>query len=175
MHKLHEIILTFFYCGKAKKAPGTVGSFASMVLWLLISLWFFSHEITFFWQNIFWAVFLVLAFFYGVFATPIYAKKFGQIDHQTIVLDEVVGQILALHLTFLAIGQNYFLRTDLVAIHLFFCFASFRFFDITKPSFIGYCDRNFKNGFGVMFDDLLCGIVTAILGVFFLKLTLMIG
>lgn len=175
MQKFHEIFLTFFYCGKAKKAPGTFGSFASVLFWFFVSAWFFNHEIELFWQNIFWTIFLTSAFFYGVFATPIYTKKFNQIDHQTIVLDEVVGQVLALHLTFLLLSQNYFWHTDLIAAHLIFCFASFRFFDITKPSFIGYADRHFKNGFGVMFDDLLCGAITALIGFALLKLTLMIG
>jgi phosphatidylglycerophosphatase A len=86
----------------------------------------------------------------------------------------VIGQIFALQVTFSFLYEIYFSNIWLIAIHLIFCFASFRFFDITKPSIIGYCDRKLKNGFGVMFDDLLCGIVTAIIGLLFLKLTLMI-
>jgi phosphatidylglycerophosphatase A len=172
MLKIHELLLTFFYSGKVKKAPGTFGSFASLIFWLLLSNYFFSQEISLFWQNIFWAVFLVFAFCYGCFASPIYAKQFGQIDHQTIVLDETVGQIVALQITFSLIDENYFSNPTLIAAHLIFCFVSFRFFDITKPSFIGYCDRNFKNGFGVMFDDLICGIVTAIIGASLIYLAL---
>jgi phosphatidylglycerophosphatase A len=175
MQKIHEIFLTFFYCGKAKKAPGTFGSFASLVFWFFVSAGFFNYEISLLWQNIFWAIFLTLAFCYGVLATPIYTKKFGQIDHQTIVLDEVVGQILALQITFLLLSENYFWQVNLIAPHLIFCFVSFRFFDIKKPSFIGYADRHFKSGFGVMFDDLLCGVITAILGLILFKLTLVIS
>jgi phosphatidylglycerophosphatase A len=85
------------------------------------------------------------------------------IDHQSIVLDEVLGQILALQLTFLLFREDYFSQNYVIAIHLLFCFISFRFFDITKPSIIGLADR-VKTGFGVMLDDLLCGIITAILG-----------
>ncbi|MBP7709484.1 MAG: phosphatidylglycerophosphatase A [Rickettsiales bacterium] len=164
MLKLHELFLTFFYSGKAKKAPGTVGSFTSLLFWFFLTTLFFNHEASLFSQNIFWAIFLITAFIYGCIASPIYAKQFGQIDHQTIVLDETVGQIIALQITFSLLYKTYFSQPYLIATHLIFCFALFRFFDIKKPSFIGYCDRNFKNGFGVMFDDLICGIITAALG-----------
>lgn len=164
MLNLHELFLTFFYSGKAKKAPGTVGSFTSLLFWFFLTTYFFNHEISLVAQNIFWAFFLITAFIYGCIASPIYAKQFGQIDHQTIVLDETVGQIAALQITFSLLYKTYFSQPYLAAIHLIFCFISFRFFDITKPSFIGYCDRNFKNGFGVMFDDLICGLLSALIG-----------
>ncbi len=160
----HEIILTFFGCGKSKKAPGSVGSIASLILWLIITKLFFDHQIPLLIQNIFWTIFLISSFIYGCFAIPIYAKKFNQIDHSSIVLDEVVGQILALQITFLLIRADYFLQNNLILVHLGFCYISFRFFDIVKPSFIGTIDRKMKNGFGVMFDDLACGIITAIIG-----------
>jgi phosphatidylglycerophosphatase A len=79
------------------------------------------------------------------------------------VLDEVVGQIFALQFTFIFLA-DYFAQPKLIATHLIFCFAFFRLLDIKKPSFIGYADRNFKNGFGVMFDDLICGFVVAVIG-----------
>ncbi len=164
MLKLHEFFLTFFYFGKAPKAPGTVGSFASTLFWFFVTSCFFNQGFSIELQNIFWASFLILSFIYGCIASPIYAKQFGQIDHQTIVLDETVGQIFALQVTFSLIHQIYFSQTFLIIAHLTFCFVSFRFFDIKKPSLIGYADRHFKNGFGVMFDDLICGIVTALIG-----------
>jgi len=174
MLKLHEFLLTFFYFGKAKKAPGTFGSLASLLFWLGLTAIFFNHGISLLAQNIFWGIFLITAFIYGCLASPIYAKQFNQIDHQTIVLDETVGQIIALQFTFHFLAANYFANSFLIATHLFICFALFRFFDIKKPSFIGYADRNFKNGFGVMFDDLLSGILAGIIAFIFLKLTLMI-
>ncbi len=168
MLKLHELFLTFLYSGKVPKAPGTFGSLVALAAWFYVTLFFCDHQATLLAQNIFWGVFLIIAFVYGCVATPLYTKQFGQVDHQTIVLDEVVGQILALQFTFAFFYENYFSHLGLVVAHLIFCFASFRFFDIKKPLFIGYVDRNFKNGFGVMFDDLLCGIVTALLGLIFL-------
>lgn len=163
-HKLHELILTFFYCGKAKIAPGTVGSLASVLVWFFAAKYFYSAEISFAKQNIFWIIFLILLFTYGCLASPIYAKKFDQIDHGSIVLDEVVGQVFALQFSFIFLA-DYFSQPKTIVAHLLLCFALFRFFDIRKPFFIGYCDRNFKNGFGVMFDDLLAGIAAAIITV----------
>ena len=169
MLKLHELLLTFFYFGKTKKAPGTVGSFASLLFWLWLTAIFFNHEIPLLTQNIFWGIFLISAFVYGCIASPIYAKQFNQIDHQTIVIDETVGQIIALQFTFHFLAKNYFANPILITTHLILCFALFRFFDIKKPSFIGYADRNFKNGFGVMFDDLLSGILAGAIALVLLK------
>ncbi len=174
MLKLHEFFLTFLYFGKAKKAPGTFGSFASLLFWLGITATFFNHQISLLTQNIFWGIFLITAFIYGCFASPIYAKQFGEIDHGSIVLDETVGQILALQISFHFISEDYFSQTKLIAAHLFLSFVLFRFLDIKKPLFIGYCDRNFKSGFGVMFDDLISGILAGIISFIFLKLTLTI-
>ncbi len=175
MLKAHEIFLTFFFVGKIKKAPGTFGSLASLIVWIVLTKIFLSYEISFLIQNIFWVIFLTSAFIYGCLASTSYAKQFGQIDHPTIVIDEVVGQILALQLSFSYLRESYFSQTNLIILHLFLCFVLFRFFDIKKPSFIGYADRHFKNGFGVMFDDLLCGVISGFLTLIFFKLTLMIG
>ncbi len=164
---MNELILTFFYSGKAKKAPGTFGSAAALGFWFLLS-YFFASKISLTNQNIFWGIFLILILIYGSLFIKNYAKKFGQIDHKSIVLDEVLGQVLALQISFNFIKQDYFSDNILIAEHLLFCFIFFRFFDITKPLFIGWCDRNLKNGFGVMFDDLLCGIIAGIITVFLL-------
>jgi len=162
---MREFFLTFCYVGKIKKAPGTFGSLAALVFWFLLSKYFFTQEIALHQQNIFWGIFLTVAFIYGCLESVNYAKKFGQIDHQAIVLDEVVGQILALQMMYNFMPRDYFFLHGVMALHLLFCFAAFRFFDITKPSFIGYCDKNFKNGFGVMFDDLVSGLVAGVLGI----------
>lgn len=162
---MREFLLTFGYVGKIKKAPGTFGSLAALIFWFFLSKFFFHENVTLNNQNIFWAIFLILAFIYGCLESVNYAKKFGQIDHQAIVLDEVVGQILALQMMYNFMPSDYFYLHGAMALHLIFCFAAFRFFDITKPLFIGYCDRNFKNGFGVMFDDLVSGLVAGLLGI----------
>jgi phosphatidylglycerophosphatase A len=163
MLKLHQLILTLFYFGKFPKAPGTMGSLVALIFWFFTNRYFYYSGVSFVTQNLYWTIFLTAIFLYGCFFIRDYTKQFRQIDHQSIVLDEALGQILALQLTFLLFREDYFSQNYVIAIHLLFCFISFRFFDITKPSIIGLADR-VKTGFGVMLDDLLCGIITAILG-----------
>ena len=84
-------------------------------------------------------------------------------DPQEIVIDEVVGQLLAFVLSFsflllsndngILLNGNGFRLTFFVVMP----FVLFRFFDITKPSLVGYFDR-IKNAFGVMMDDVIAGI-----------------
>ena len=45
--------------------------------------------------------------------------------------------------------------------HIILSFTLFRFLDIAKPLFIGWIDRNVKGSFGVMLDDLACGLIAA--------------
>lgn len=166
MLKIHQFILTFGYSGLVKKAPGTFGSLVAVIFWFITTNLFNNYEISLNIQNIFWAIFLSIGFIYGSIASPIYAKQFNQIDHSSIVLDEVIAQILALQLTFLTISEQYFSDNLTIAHHLIFSFVLFRFFDIKKPLFIGYCDKKLKNGFGVMFDDIICAIIVVLLWLF---------
>jgi len=48
---------------------------------------------------------------------------------------------------------------------IIFSFATFRLFDIWKPSTIGWIDRELKCGMGVMLDDVLAGIAGGLLSV----------
>jgi phosphatidylglycerophosphatase A len=160
-----EFILTFFYSGKIKKAPGTFGSMAAILFWFLLSKLFFINKISLHNQNIFWIIFLIAILLFGIFTIKKYTWQFRIIDHKSIVLDEVLGQIIALQMVFNFIYRGYFSNHILIAKHLIFCFVLFRFLDITKPLFIGWCDRNLKNPFGVMFDDLLCGLIVGGLGI----------
>lgn len=169
MIKLHEFLLTFFYSGKSKKAPGTVGSFVSVLFWLAITKYMSELGMHIMDQTVFWTRFVIVATIYASWAIPIYTKQFGQMDHQSIVLDETVGQVIALQLTFLFIHETYFVDVNVMLIHLFLAFALFRFFDITKPFIIGWADR-MKTGFGVMLDDILAGLAAAgvLIGVYVL-------
>jgi phosphatidylglycerophosphatase A len=162
MLKLHGFFLTFFYFGNSKKAPGTIGSALAVILWFFLTSYFFSQEISLINQNIFWLILSVVMFAYGVYASPIYCKQFDDHDHQSIILDEVVGQIIALQISYIYVVNGYFENVSLVFYHLVGSFLLFRFFDICKPSLIGTLDKNLKNGFGVMLDDVLSGFVASL-------------
>jgi phosphatidylglycerophosphatase A len=78
----------------------------------------------------------------GVWATHVTGRDLGVADHGAIVWDEVVAFLLVL----------YFVGDDTLLVGL--AFFVFRFFDIAKPPPIRQLDAAFKNGFGVMIDDL---------------------
>ena len=77
------------------------------------------------------------------------------------MIDEFLGQsipILFFYIIFYegSVSNNFFF------IIVFLSFVGFRFFDILKPYPINYVDKNMKNGFGVILDDLIAGFLTLI-------------
>ena len=169
--KYHGIFLTFFGCGKWKYGPGTLTSFIITGLWLFVSYQFFLHDVSTFFETSIWLLVSAIMFIYGVYIIPFYTKYLGQEDHPSIVIDEVMGQLVALSLTYPFIKPYYFAILNAkisfltIISHTSFCFLLFRFLDIAKPSFIGKIDNEVKGGIGVMLDDLICGIVTGICGI----------
>jgi phosphatidylglycerophosphatase A len=167
----HKVILTFFGCGKWKYGPGTFTSLVTTCLWLMVSYFFFLKQISIFAETVMWAVIALIMFIYGVFIVPIYSKVTFTEDDPSIVLDEVMGQIVALSITYPFIKPYYFIIDNarinflIIISHVSFCFLLFRLLDIAKPSIIGTIDKNMKGGVGVMLDDLVCGIISGVIGV----------
>ena len=144
---LNRLFITFFGSGLAPKAPGTVGSFAGLVVGLGL-LRVVPME-TFFMLTI--AITII-----GIFEINKYEKATGTHDDKSIVIDEVSGMWIALIFA-LSVSQSmsYDYAYELAVI---LSFLSFRLFDIWKPSTIGVIDRKVKGGLGVMGDDILAGI-----------------
>jgi len=169
--KSHGILITFFGCGKLRHGPGTLASFATVLMWFGFSALFHKFDfITSTYEMLFWLTISVFLFIYGVVFIPLYEKQLNSHDHPSIVIDEVVGQLVALCLTYPLVKKYYFDNTlflnQLIMLgHIMLSFIFFRFLDISKPLFIGWIDRNVKNSFGVMFDDLVCGLITAAVNV----------
>ena len=91
----------------------------------------------------------------------VFEGEFEEIDSKEIVIDEFLGQsipILFFYIIFYegSVSNHFFL------IIVFLSFIGFRFFDILKPYPINHIDKNMKNGFGVILDDLLAGFFTLI-------------
>jgi len=122
-----------FGTGLSRYAPGTVGTIVGFPLFLLLSKYELSLQI---------AVVIGL-FIFGCYICQVTGQALGEADHGGIVWDEIVAYCMVL----MTVPQHW--GWWLAA------FAAFRFFDIVKPAPIGWFDRRFKNGFGVMFDDLL--------------------
>jgi phosphatidylglycerophosphatase A len=91
---------------------------------------------------------LVIAtgFVLGIWACAVTGKNLGIADHGGIVWDEIVAMWLVLAFT----PVNW--------LGWLIAFGLFRFFDILKPWPIRFFDVRLKNGFGVMFDDLLAAL-----------------
>ena len=135
-----KFFLTLFYSGLAKKAPGTVGSFVSLIMAIILLQWFSFG-------NLFLAtIFITLV---AIKQIDIYEKEVGTHDGKEIVIDELAGMWLALCIAGIP-ADNYFMA--------FIAFLYFRLFDIWKPSIIGRIDEKVSGGLGVMGDDIVAGI-----------------
>jgi len=148
--KFNLFFLTFFMLGKIKHAPGTYASLVTCCLFLLLI-------------NITSIVFIffttLIIFLYSFVAINYSFKEFSSDDPQEIVIDEVVGQMLAL--LALPIYETLY---PLPA--LYYCipaFLLFRLFDIWKPFPINYIDKNIQGSLGIMLDDILAGLYSIII------------
>jgi len=140
-----KFFLTVGFSGLSPKAPGTVGSFVSLLIGLFLLE--FLHVSTLF----------LLALLITVIAIKqidIYEKEVGAHDGKEIVIDELAGMWIALAIC----GINS--SNTLIMAPLAFVF--FRLFDIWKPSIIGRIDRDVKGGLGVMGDDIVAGFAAGI-------------
>ena len=157
-HPAHFIAFGFG-AGLAPVAPGTWGTLIALPLYWLIAPWFTpagavkpSPE------------FLVLVgglFALGIWACEVTGREIGASDHRGMVWDEVVAFLLVL---FFVPGSPVWQAV---------AFLVFRLFDILKPPPIRYYERTFRNGFGVMLDDLVAAFYTLI--VFAIVKTIMSG
>ena len=146
--RLASVIVTFFFIGHAKIAPGSIASLVTAFLFYL-----FAKHLIFY-------VFVIIIFgttLLSYIAIRNYTAEFLEKDRSEIVIDEVIGQSISL-LPLL------FFTEDLPSL-FYMCLVSFlffRFFDISKPFPINKVDK-MNNTFGIIFDDILAGILSAIL------------
>lgn len=127
-------------------APGTLGSIVSWIIFIIL-----SHHIN--------MTFLTIAFiFLAIFICEQASKDLVEKDHKSIVLDELVGIWVAMiPVLYITSTQQERIAYAVIALILF------RFFDILKPFPISYFDKRFKNGFGIVIDDLVAGIFAGLL------------
>ena len=142
---LRRFFLTVGFSGLSPKAPGTVGSFVSLLIGLFLLE--FLHVSTLF----------LLALLITVIAIKqidIYENETQTHDNSEIVIDELAGMWITLSIC----GIN----SSNIIIMASLAFIFFRIFDIWKPSIIGKIDRDVKGGLGVMGDDVVAGIAAGI-------------
>jgi phosphatidylglycerophosphatase A len=142
-HPVHWISLGFG-SGLSPIMPGTMGTLFG---------WLSFCVLTMRWPEIFtpavWAAIIVVGFVAGIGLCDKTGKALGVPDHGAIVWDEII----AIWLVMLFVMPASF-SAQLVA------FLIFRAFDMIKPPPIRQFERRFKNGFGVMGDDLIAAFFT---------------
>lgn len=136
-------IATGLGSGLSPFAPGTAGSAAALLPWLLL------RELPPGW----YLAVVLAAFMLGVWASHVVVQRMGIEDPGVIVWDEFVGQWITL-LPLLAgpAGWPWILLG----------FFLFRIFDVLKPWPVSLADRHVRGGLGVMLDDVLAGVYAAL-------------
>ena len=152
--KFGKFILTMFGIGYLTKFPGTLASAFTAIIYLLLS-WLKVHYL-------FLIFFFILIFSLSIFLINYLKNEFKEIDSKEIVIDEYLGQSVPILLFYILLYEGDF-SLNFFSIFTFLSFVGFRFFDILKPFPINYIDKNFKNGYGVVFDDILAGIYTILI------------
>jgi len=143
MTRLAFLLATWFGCGYSPKAPGTAGSLAALAIGILL------HE----WLGLAGWHFLVLAavlFLPAVWAAGVTARVKKLKDPQIVVVDEVIGQWIAL-----AGARPLNWKSYLAAL------ALFRLFDIFKPPPVRQLEA-LPGGLGINADDVMAGIFAAL-------------
>ncbi len=139
--KLVRMIATGCGSGLLPIAPGTWGSLFALplaaVLVFVGGAWLLSAA-------------TLVAFVAGVWASGKYEKAMGKTDPGAVVIDEVVGQWLAI--LPVALDWHYYVVA----------FFLFRFTDITKPWPARAAERR-HGGVGIMLDDVVAGIYAGLL------------
>ena len=136
MTRVAIFIATVAYGGLFPFAPGTVGSAAGLVVYLLV--WWTGSPVV--------EVALILAVFaVGVWSGTVAERHFGGVDPAPVVIDEVLGMLITL--AFIPVGLSGALTG----------FVIFRIFDVIKPFPAARLER-LHGGFGVMADDAMAAI-----------------
>ena len=149
LHPLRLMALGFG-SGLSPVAPGTAGTLAGWVLWLLIDHFFAPSGLA-------WGVIIVVGFFIGWWACTHTARAMAVSDPSAVVWDEIIAFWIILWATMPVGGWGQLIL-----------FGLFRLFDAVKRGPVGWADALFKprrgalpgwpQGFGIIFDDLVAAV-----------------
>ena len=132
--------------GLIRFAPGTFGSIFAWFLFILLSHYVNMILLTSF------------AFLLAIWICEYISKDLEEKDDKSIVIDELVGMWIAL-MPAIYFADTQSERTIIAILALIL----FRVFDILKPFPISHFDQRFKNGFGIVIDDVIAGIITLLI------------
>ncbi len=133
-----------FGSGLVKKMPGTIGTIAAIPVYLLF-------EQT---NSYLYSVLTILVFVIGIRICDVAANQLGEHDFGGIVWDEIAGFLITM----------WFVPFSWYAV--LYEFILFRILDIFKPWPIKWINQKPEGGMGIMLDDVLAGIIAAIILIF---------
>ena len=155
----NSLFVTMFGLGKIKFIPGTFGSLATtIILFYLFHILNISSNII--------LISLMIIFAYSFYAISAHIKNNDNKDPGEIIIDELLGQSIPIYLYEISHGTTK--ENDEALIFYLIFFILFRYFDIMKPFPVSFFDKNFKNSFGVIMDDICAGLYVVLTMVCFM-------
>ncbi|OQX90152.1 MAG: hypothetical protein B6D57_04645 [Candidatus Coatesbacteria bacterium 4484_99] len=133
--KIYRVFASWFYIGKIPFAPGTFGSASAIPLYILTG----EHKFIF-------IPVVVILFTISIPVSSYIERRLNRKDPSVIVIDEVVGQLVAI---------SFFSGLDMLSVLL--SFILFRFFDIIKPP-PASLSQSLEGGWGIVIDDIIAGV-----------------
>ncbi|MDC1112301.1 phosphatidylglycerophosphatase A [Candidatus Pelagibacter sp.] len=159
---LNTLFVTMFGLGKIPKIPGTFGSLATVIiLYLFFHIFSISSNII--------LISLIIIFIFSFSAVSSHIKDNENKDPKEVIIDEFIGQSIPIYLYEISHGTEK--SPDEAIIFYSVCFVLFRFFDIAKPFPVSFFDKNFKNSFGVIMDDVCAGFYVVLSLICFMVLS----
>ena len=162
LKKINSLFVTMFGIGKLPRIPGSYASLVT-VIFLYILFHIFSVPADAF------LFLLVGIFIISLFAVNLFIKDLTNKDPKEVVIDEFIGQSIPIYLYEISHGIQK--TSDEAIIFYGICFVLFRFFDILKPFPVNYFDKNYKNSFGVIMDDVCAGLYVVLSLICFMLLS----
>ena len=162
LNKINFLFVSLFGIGKIKKIPG---SFASLATTLF--LFFLFHILNVSPNIVLFAI--IIVFLISFYAVNVFIKDLTNKDPKEIVIDEFIGQSIPICLYEVAHNMP---KDNVDALKFYLImFVLFRLFDIAKPFPVSYYDKNFKNSFGVIMDDVCAGLYVVLVLVLYMVIT----
>ena len=162
LNKINFFFVTLFGIGKIKKIPGSFASLATtLLLFFLFHILYVSPKFVIF--------SVIIIFFISLYSVNIFIQDLPNKDPKEIVIDEFIGQSIPICLYEFA--HNIPKENDQILKFYLIMFVLFRIFDIAKPFPVNYFDKNFKNSFGVIMDDVCAGLYVVLVLVLYMVIT----
>ena len=149
IYKFNSLFVTLFGIGRISKIPGSIASLLTIIfLFFIFQILDLAPDLV--------LICLIVIFFVSLYSINQFIKNKENKDPKEIVIDEFIGQSIPICLY--EIAHEGSKETNEVLTFYFIMFILFRIFDITKPYPVSYYDKNFKNSFGVVMDDVCAGL-----------------